>query len=45
LSLQCHIRTFTANEVLRAESVVGYASSASNSAFASLRSGGPKPSR
>src|SRR6266481_4788161 len=26
----CHIRTFTANEVARAKSVVGYASSASS---------------
>jgi hypothetical protein len=35
----CHIRTFTANEVARAKSVFGYASSASSSAFAGCRSG------
>jgi hypothetical protein len=41
--LQCHFRTFT-DEVVRAKSVIGYASSASSSAFASLRSGVSKPS-
>ena len=35
----CQIRTFTANEAMRAESVIGYAPSASGSAFASMRLG------
>ena len=35
----CQIRTFTANEAMRAESVIGYASSASGNASASMRSG------
>jgi hypothetical protein len=40
----CHIRTFTANVAMRAKPVVNYASSSSSSAFASFRSGVPKPS-
>ena len=40
----CQIRTFAADEVVMAKSVVGYALSVSSSAFASLRSGVSKPS-
>ena len=43
-SLQCHFRTFTPNKVARAKGVVGYVSNVPSSAFASLRSGVPKPS-
>jgi hypothetical protein len=39
-----HIRTFSAGEIVSAKNVIGYASSASSSAFASLRSGVSKPS-
>ena len=40
----CHIRTFTANEVVRAKKRSRYASSVSSSALASFRSGVSKPS-
>jgi hypothetical protein len=40
----CQIQTFSADEIVMAKGVVGYASSASSSAFASLRSDVSKPS-
>jgi hypothetical protein len=39
-----HIRAFSAGEIVRAKNVIGYAVSASSSAFASVRSGVSKPS-
>ena len=42
---KCQFRTFTANEIIRAESVIAYASSASGSAFASGGRAAAEPGR
>src|SRR5215831_15269890 len=45
MSLEGHFRTFTANEVVKAKTAVRYASSATSSASAALRSGLSNPFR